>query len=222
MIKRYLPLMIGTGLVLTTIGKVGAQATSGKVQSPEQVLIQSLEKIETFKAHFSQKIRDANGSVLSQTQGEMMVKRPGKFYWKSQKPDPVLVVADGNFLWTYDIELSQVTKQKMQEALGKSPAALLAGSINQITKDFTIAYAKKNQCAKSAEQCFLLSPKQKDAPFADILLGMAKGAVLEVRMHDPLGQDVHTSFTQAKVNQALNTKLFSFVPPKGVDVIQGN
>lgn len=199
-----------------------ASLTWAQPQNAAQSLVQSLEKIETFRAHFAQKIRDGHGEQISHTKGEMVVRRPGKFYWKSQAPDPVLVVADGTFLWTYDIELAQVTKQKMKEALGNSPATILAGSLNQIMQDFTINFAKQGKCAKGADQCYLLAPKQKDAPFADIIIAFTKGNITEVKMRDSLGQNVHTVFSQIKVNQAVNNKMFAFAPPKGVDVIQGN
>ncbi|MBS0288259.1 MAG: outer membrane lipoprotein chaperone LolA [Proteobacteria bacterium] len=189
-----------------------------KAEPAAESLLNALQKIETFKANFVQKIHDANGEHVAKTQGEIMVRRPGKFYWKSQSPDPILVVADGKFLWTYDIDLSQVTKQKLQEALGNSPAALLAGSLSSIKSNFEISQGNKNQCPKSNE-CYLLKPKQKDAAFADILIGFAKGKLTEVRMHDPLGQDVYTLFTEVLINQGVQDKVFAFIPPKGVDII---
>lgn len=187
-------------------------------QGGAEQLIDALRKINTFKANFVQKIHDANGEHVAKTQGEMMVHRPGKFYWKSQSPDPILVVADGKFLWTYDIDLSQVTKQKLQEVLGNSPAALLAGSVDTLKDNFIISMGRKNQCPKS-DECYKLTPKQKDATFADIQIGFAKGKLTEVRMRDPLGQDVYTLFSKVLINEGVQDKLFAFVPPKGVDII---
>lgn len=185
-------------------------------------LIKSLQKIETFKAHFVQKIRDANGQHVSKTSGEMIVRRPGKFYWKSQSPDPILVVADGKHLWTYDIDLAQVTKQELKQALGNSPANLLAGELSTLKDNFTITNAKKNQCkSKSSDECYMLHPHNKEASFADIIIGFTNGKLIEIRMRDSLGQDVYTLFSQVQINQNVENKLFNFVPPKGVDVIHG-
>ena len=184
-----------------------------------QDLFDALQKIETFKAHFVQKIHDANGEHVSKSQGEMMVRRPGKFYWKSQTPDPILVVADGQHLWTYDIDLSQVTKQDLNETLSNSPAAILAGSLESLKTNFEVLSANQSKCPKS-DACYLLKPKQKDAPFADIQIGFAKGKLTEVRMHDPLGQDVYTLFSKVLINEGVQDKNFNFTPPKGVDIIQ--
>ncbi|MGD9591060.1 MAG: outer membrane lipoprotein chaperone LolA [Candidatus Berkiella sp.] len=194
-------------------------AAPPELQSAEEALIASLHKIATFKAHFVQKINDANGEHVAKSQGDIMVRRPGKFYWKSESPDPILVVADGNYLWTYDIDLSQVTKQKLNDALGSSPAAILAGSLDSIKSNFKISKVKNEQCAKS-DECYLLRPKQKDATFADIQIGFLQGKLTQVRMRDPLGQDVSTIFTKVQINQGVQDKLFAFVPPEGVDIIQ--
>jgi len=183
-------------------------------------LVSVFKSIQTYSAHFNQKIHDANGQHVSKTQGDIIVQRPGKFYWKTAAPDKMLIVADGKFLWTYDIELDQVTQQKLKEALGNSPAALLAGSVPQLADHFFITYGKKNQCAQGCDKCFVLKPKQKEATFADIIIGLSSGKLVEVRMHDPLGQDVYTTFSNVKTNQKVNVKLFAFVPPKGVDIIQ--
>ncbi|MFI4938208.1 MAG: outer-membrane lipoprotein carrier protein LolA, partial [Candidatus Berkiellales bacterium] len=132
----------------------------------------------------------------------------------------ILVVADGKYLWTYDIDLSQVTKQDLKKSFRNSPAALLAGSVSRLTKDFTVTYAKDKQCDKGVDRCFLLEPKQKNATFADILIGFAQDQLIEIRMHDPLGQDIYTKFSAVKMNHRVNSQLFAFFPPRGVDVIQ--
>ncbi|OJV94968.1 MAG: outer membrane lipoprotein carrier protein LolA [Gammaproteobacteria bacterium 39-13] len=181
-------------------------------------LTKSLENIQTFRANFVQKIRGADGDNVSKSSGEMMVRRPGKFYWKSQAPDPVLVVADGKHLWTYDIDLAQVTKQDLNQALGNTPASLLAGSVVNLKDSFKISTAKKNQC-RGSDECYSLHPLSKDAAVADIVIGFAKGKLQEISMHDSLGQDVYTKFSKVEINKNLENKIFDFVPPKGVDVI---
>jgi len=181
-------------------------------------LSDALKKIATFQGHFEQKITDPNGEQVGKTQGNVVIKRPGKFYWKSQKPDPVIVVGDGKILWTYDIELEQVTKQNLKRALGNSPAALLAGSTSHLEQDFTVSLATQKQCAHS-DACYALAPKQKEAAFSKILIGFSKGKLIEIRMIDPLGQDVYTLFSKVQINAGVEENLFHFVPPKGVDVI---
>lgn len=180
-------------------------------------LVQSLQKINTFKANFTQNIRGSEGEKLSNSNGQVVISRPGKFYWKSQKPDQMLVVADGTFVWTYDIDLEQVTKQDLKQALHNSPATLLAGDVSKLHENFEIDFAKK---CKANHTCYQLKPKQKDSSFSTIIIRFEQDKLNEVRMKDPLGQNVLTVFSNVEVNQSINKKLFDFAPPKGVDVIQ--
>lgn len=180
-------------------------------------LMATLQHINTFKANFAQNIHSAEGDRLSNTKGQVVISRPGKFYWKGQKPDQILVVADGKFVWTYDVDLEQVTKQDLKQALMNSPATLLAGDASKLGETFEINYAKK---CPANDTCYELKPKQKDSPFSTIIIRFTSDKLNEIRMRDPLGQNVRTVFSQVEVNQAINHKLFDFKPPKGVDVIQ--
>lgn len=195
-----------------------ASATTAYAE-PMDDLIELLKKADSFEAKFAQRIKTQTGEKISSTDGKVVIKRPNHFYWKSQKPDPVLVVADGKNLWTYDIDLEQATKQNLTKALKNSPATLLAGSLDKFKEDFTISYAKEGACQKGKDKCFRLKPKQKDSPFKNVLIGFTKDNLVEIRMSDPLGQDVYTVFTDVKLNSPIKASLFNFVPPKGVDVI---
>jgi outer membrane lipoprotein carrier protein len=198
------------------IGGFCFTGVSYAIDAAEQ-LVKSLQDISTFKAHFVQKIKGADGDKLSKSQGDVVIARPGKFYWKSEKPNQMLVVADGKHVWTYDTDLEQVTKQDQKPAMQNSPATLLAGDVSKLAEDFAITYAKK--CGKQ-ETCYLLKPKQKDSTFSVITIIFSHDKLLEVRMRDPLGQNVYTAFTKVEVNRVVDQTLFAFAPPKGVDVIQ--
>lgn len=202
---------------LFTLGlSLAAMPVLADVAAADQ-LIQRLKNITTFKAHFVQNIQGAQGEKMAKTQGELVVSRPGKLYWKTQKPDTTIVIADGKFVWTYDVELEQVIQQELKEALRNSPASLLMGDTTKISGTFDIAFAKN--CGEK-QLCYQLTPKEKDSAFSTIHLRFVDDKLSEVRMHDPLGQKVHTKFSGIVVNQSVDQKLFNFTPPKGVDVIQ--
>ncbi len=203
------------GVVVLFLGQGAAFANEAS-----QALVKALENIKIYQASFSQQIKDANGELVSSAKGEMTVSRPNKFHWQGVSPDPILVVGDGNTLWSYDKELAQVTKQPLQAALTASPARLLAGSLTYIEKDFNIKQMDKKQCNAASDTCFQLEPLQKDSPFKEAYIGFSKGKIIVVRMTDALGQNIYTDFTNVKVNHKINNQIFVFVPPKGVDVIQ--
>ena len=53
---------------------------------------------------------------------------PARFRWVYDKPADQVIVGDGKRVWIYDRHLNQVTVRKLDQALGSTPAALLAGS----------------------------------------------------------------------------------------------
>ena len=93
----------------------GAKAKEAKEAIDE--LTHLLQDTHTFSAEFQQHIKDKKGTMVSESSGNVKISRPGKFYWKIEKPDSVLVVADGKVLWHYDMELEQVTKKDLNKAL---------------------------------------------------------------------------------------------------------
>ena len=74
-----------------------------------------------------QTVTDKNGRLVQQASGEFAIARPGKFRWSVDKPYQQLLVGDGERVWIYDPDLNQVVKRRNDQALGSTPAALLAG-----------------------------------------------------------------------------------------------
>lgn len=189
-------------------------------EQSEKQLINFVNKIKSYQCHFVQYIDDPDGGAVSKMEGELSVLRPGRFLWKTNPPDSILVVADGQNLWTYDIELEQVTQQELKKALASSPAAVLIGSPGQILDDFNIEKISTDNCSQDKTQCFDLKPKNEGEMFNKIHLKFSGEKLVEVSMEDPLGQHVLTKFSNISVNVALNEKIFKFTPPKDVDVIK--
>ena len=97
-----------------------------------------LRETTSASARFTQVVFDRSGRKLQETSGSMQFARPGRIRWTYEKPYEQLIVGDGSKLWVYDKDLSQVTVRSISQAIGGSPAALLAGS-NDIEKDFRLS-----------------------------------------------------------------------------------
>jgi len=143
-------------LIVASICLLLNQASFAASADAGSQLKAELENIKTFSAEFDQRIVDAGHKPVSRSNGSLSIRRPGAFYWEGKKPDPILVVADGKTLWTYDIELEQVTKQPVTEALDNTPAALLAGDVNHLERDFKISFGRAEKCVSEADTCFHL------------------------------------------------------------------
>ncbi len=169
----------------------------------------------TAKGRVAQMVLDKNLKMLQQSTGTMQVSRPGKFRWEYDKPYEQTIVGDGSKLWVYDKDLNQVTERKLDRALGASPAALLAGS-NEIDKSYTL----NNMGNQEGLDWLEAIPKTKDTAFERIRLGFGKSGLDAMELRDQFGQVTVIRFTDIERNAKLAPDAFTFVIPKGADVIR--
>lgn len=188
-------------------------AVSGNDASQELVTL--LSDFQTMTANFTQTSYDAKNHPLQTTSGEMALSRPGKFRWQVVKPNQQLLIADGKYLWIYDVDLAQVTRQPMDASKAGSPASLLSGSTADLQKRFTVT-----RVPGDTETRFKLTPNNTNDLFRWIQLSFTAGKLTQMRMADNLGSISVLNFSQVQTNAKLANKLFQFKTPKGVEVIQ--
>src|SRR5699024_2252985 len=78
--------------------------------------------VQTLAGHFVQVRRNEQGEILTRSSGRFAIARPHEFRWEYQKPYRQVIVSDGETLWSYDVDLAQVTVRPIDEALQGSPA----------------------------------------------------------------------------------------------------
>lgn len=173
-----------------------------------------LHQSRTVKAQFTQTVLDRNGKQVQAASGQMQFSRPGKFRWEYEKPYPQLIVGDGTKVWMYDADLNQVTVRRLDQALGNTPAALLAGD-NAIEKNFTLTEGAKNNGLEWVEA----APKGKEGSFDGIRLAFRDSTLEVMELRDHFGQTTLIRFSALELNPRLSPQLFSFTPPQGADIV---
>ncbi len=173
-----------------------------------------IRDIHTARGSFSQQVMDKSGRVKQQSSGTLEFSRPGKFRWVYQKPYEQLIVGDGSRLWLYDADLEQVTERRLGDALGSSPAALLAGS-NEIDKFFDL----KDLGRQGGLEWLEAKPKDRESTFDSVRMGFADNQLTTMELRDNFGQTTVLRFSKMERNPKLNANEFKFAPPKGADVI---
>ncbi len=167
-----------------------------------------------LKANFTQTVYDQAGRKTQEASGNLFFSRPGKFRWVYQKPYAQLIVGDGIRVWIHDEDLDQVSVRKLDQALGDSPAALLAGD-NNIEKLFNL----KDVGSKDGIDWLEASPKSKEGSFEKVRMGFKGNDLHVMELKDNFGQTTLLRFSNLQRNPAIGASLFRFTPPKGVDVI---
>jgi outer membrane lipoprotein carrier protein len=140
--------------------------------------------------------------------------RPNRFRFVYDKPLEQLIVADGQKVWIYDPDLQQVSVRQMNQALGATPAALLAGG--SLDKDFTL----KALPDRDGLQWVEAAPRQKESPFQAVRVGFRGKDLAALEIVDSFGQKSNLSFSQVEANVAVAPENFRFTPPKGADVLE--
>lgn len=169
---------------------------------------------KSARANFAQTVESRSGRKPQLSSGSFLFARPGKFRWSYQKPYAQLIVGDGDKLWIYDQDLNQVTVKKLGQALGESPAALLAGD-NVMEKNFVLKDVGSDQGLEWVEA----TPKAKESSFERVRLGFKDDLPRMMEVKDSFGQTTLLRFSQFERNPRLDPGLFRFVPPKGADVV---
>ena len=195
-----------------------------------------LESLEIFvktvssgRAEFTQVVtapaKEGQSARSKTSSGTFAFARPNRFSFIYKKPFEQSIVADGQTLWLYDVDLNQVTARKQSSALGSTPAALIAAApdLRALQADFTLAAAPD----KDGLQWVVATPKAKDGQLQAVRVGFRAGqssekstelAALEIL--DSFGQRSMLSFSKLDVNPKLPIDTFQFKPPKGADVIR--
>jgi outer membrane lipoprotein carrier protein len=190
-------------------------ATTASAQTAQDDLAHFLNDTKTAQMNFIQTTFNKAGKPTQNAEGALLISRPNHFRWETTMPYPQLIVGTGEKVWFYDPDLNQVVVRGSDEALGGTPAALLAGAVD-VEKAFTVTPDGKDA---SGTQWVKAIPKDKEAGFQQIRLGFRNAKLAYLELFDAFDQKIVTRFTRVEENLALDPQLFQFTPPEGADVI---
>ena len=202
--RRFLQACVAAGVLLAA-GAARADALD--------TLKRFVAEVNTGRATFSQTVTSPDGAKKKSSSGSFEFSRPNRFRFDYAKPYQQLIVGDGQKVWLYDADLNQVTVRPFNEALGATPAALLAGSA--IDKDFAL----KALPDEGGLQWVQAVPKSKDAGVQSLKVGFRGTQLAAVEIVDAFGQRSRLDFAQVESNPNLAAERFRFTPPAGADVI---
>ena len=185
-----------------------------------------VKTVKTGRADFTQVVtappKDGQAARSKTSSGSFEFQRPNRFKFVYKKPFAQSIVADGQTLWLYDVDLNQVTARPQSQVLGSTPAALIAAApdLRALQADFALQAAPD----KDGLQWVNATPKSKDGQLQSVQIGFKasdKGSELAVlEILDSFGQRSVLSFSGFQVNPSLPADSFQFKPPAGADVLR--
>lgn len=188
--------------------------TSAARADSVDTLREFVRDVKSGRAAFTQVVTSADGQKKRSSSGSFEFERPNRFRFAYTKPFEQLIVSDGQKVWIHDVDLNQVSVRRLNQALGATPAALLAGAT--LDKEFELAA----QASEGGIDWVQATPLQKDGAFQSMRIGFRGKDLAAVEILDGFGQRSRLDFSQYAANMAVPEASFRFVPPKGADVIE--
>jgi outer membrane lipoprotein carrier protein len=214
-------LRICSGLLALLVAGLWPAPGRGQTLSLEQVVAKVQEQYEIhsdFKAQFVQEALIKSLGKKQQAEGMVYFKKPGKMHWIYRKPTKQEIVSNGETLWTYRPEEKQVVVARMTQAFqSKAPSTFLAG-IGNLKKDFQARFVKEP--SPGADYSLELTPLESQGSLEKLylLVDRKNFYILQARIQDAMGNVTQISFSKIQFDNNLSDSLFTFTPPKGVEI----
>ena len=186
-----------------------------------------LKQTRSMRADFVQVVaapaKEGRPSKPKTSSGSFAFVRPSVFRFDYNKPFVLNIVADGKNLWLFDADLNQVTVRNQAQALGSTPASLIASAndLASLGKEFELQAAP----SEAGVDWVVAKPKMKDSSLQQVRIGLRSEDGQMVLAHldivDAFGTRSQMRFDKVDVNPSqLTASQFNFVPPKGADVVR--
>ena len=184
------------------------------IADPVETLRGFVRDVKSGSATFTQTVTSPDGAKKKTSSGSFDFARPNRFRFAYAKPFEQTIVGDGEKVWIYDADLNQVSVRKLGQALGATPAALLAGGT--LERDFDLA----NLPARDGLDWAEAKPKAKEGAFQSVRVGFRGKDLAALEIIDSFGQKSLLQFKGFAANAAVSPETFRFTAPAGADVIE--
>ncbi len=205
---------VAAGSLLCLLGALTGAEPGGGDAAGREVVENFVSDVNTMSGRFEQKLVSEDDAVVESSSGTFEIMRPGRFRWSYSEPYEQLLVADGTNVWSYDVDLEQVTVRPQTEVLGSTPASLLGGS-TEVLENFEVLDSFTDRGTFWVH----LRPTSGDNGFETVELGFTDGVLTRMILADELKQKTLVALYDVAVNEQIDAERFRFSPPEGVDLV---
>jgi outer membrane lipoprotein carrier protein len=220
--KSIARLTLWLSLFIAVPASAAAQSPEGSGAAELKQIIARVEaryEITGFTADFHQVSTVKAMAISDEAFGRIYVRKPGMMRWEYEKPEPQVIITNGNRLWIYRPQDNQVM-------VGRAPAFFAGGKGAGFLADIKVLRRKFNVSLVASDQpgfdLLKLVPIEKTIDVSEIFLYVSKenDKIYRVATVNPYGDQTTIDFTNARFDQVPDAALFSFTVPEGTDVIE--
>ena len=172
-----------------------------------------LNKNESFQGSFNQIVYDNQGQIIEEANGKVIFKKPHFFKWIYKKPHQNQIISDGEIIYIYDPDLSQVIMSRFSQSNSNPSLIFFQKNIEKFFKVTT-----KSIDGELWYRCQSLSD---DADYESLELKFdSQGKVLDMNIIDRLKNKILVNFEDIQTNVKINEATFLFNVPENVEIIK--
>ena len=171
-----------------------------------------------FSAYFIQESTLKAMDISDVASGSILVKRPGMMRWEYDKPDRQTITTDGTKLWVYKPDDNQVMIGKAPSFFGDGKGAGFLSDVKLIREKFKVNFEKEKS---DHDYVLKLLPKKQTVGITKIYLAISKITfkIKKIITLNEYDDETVIELINSQFNLNLDKSLFSFIVPKGTDVI---
>ena len=181
--------------------------------APADELSSLLNKTIAFSGQFSQSVYDNKFQLIEEANGKVVFKKPHFFKWIYQAPHQNQIIGDGETVYIYDPDLSQVIMSKFSQSKNNNPANIFF--LNNIEESF-----KVRKILIEDETWYRCESKSKDIDYQSIEISFNEDKIQGMRVIDGLQNKIIINFLNISQNPNIDEASFLFNVPDNVEVIK--
>lgn len=198
------------------------KARAEKTDISLEEILKNVEKryaASGFSTLFYQTLTLKAMEITDTASGKAFFKRPGMMRWEYEKPDRQIITTDGDTLWIYRPEDSQVMVGKSPSFFAGGRGASFLSDMKLIRKKFDISLQEKT---KDGYQVLKLLPKEKtlDVSVIYISISAKNFHVVQITTYNSFGDETVIELSNTQFKPKLDDSMFIFQIPQGVEVLQ--
>ena len=172
-----------------------------------------IKSLNSFSASFKQNTYQNDGSLLSESNGNLIYKKKAKYILEYENPSKIKFVSDGQFITTYDEELEQAIIQSYKNTFKENIIDIMTNEV-LIKEKFTL-----KSYVKGDDYFIKFFPLKSDIEDNIFLLVIKNNRIKEISFMNDFEQSVIMKFKNFKNNVSVVDSLFKIDIPKNFDVI---
>jgi outer membrane lipoprotein carrier protein len=198
---------------------VSAFAADARLDSLLKSVESRYNRAKTLQVVFHEEYTP-QGKPGRQESGTLMLRKPRLMRWDYEQPKGKLCVSDGKYFWIYTPSENRVEQMKFQETEDlRAPLAFLLGKLN-FDKEFRNLEGRPDG-PEGKDTRIKAEPKGDNLPYSAVEFVVTPDSrIKEVRVTAFDHSILSFLFDQEKVDPSLDSKLFQFQPPKGVELVK--